>query len=232
MAEPVIEARGVRRGFLQGSLTREVLRGVDLAVRPGEFAAVLGPSGSGKSTLLNLLGLMDSPDAGEVLVLGRGASGAGASERAALRNRAVGFVFQFDSLLPEFTVLENAMMPGRLAGARGRQALSELEDRARELLGTLGILPLASRFPATLSGGERQRAAIARALVNRPGVVLADEPTGNLDRANGEAVFSHLRRLADELGVGVVLATHNEYVSRFATRSLHLIDGRLEAAPA
>jgi lipoprotein-releasing system ATP-binding protein len=222
--EPVVEARGLGKSYPQAGLPVDVLRGVDLTVRPGEMTAVLGPSGSGKSTLLNLLGLMDEPSAGEVLLFGRPTVGMGRHERALLRGRSVGFVFQFDSLLPEFTVLENVMMPARIAA--GDLAAAEVD--ARKLLALLDILPLAERFPQTLSGGERQRAAIARALLNRPGVLLADEPTGNLDRKNGEAVFGKMRSLADSLGVAVVLATHNEYASKFATRIVHLSDGRVE----
>ncbi|MBI5244692.1 MAG: ABC transporter ATP-binding protein [Elusimicrobia bacterium] len=227
---PVVEARGLRKSYPQAVLPLDVLRGLDLAVRPGELVAVMGPSGSGKSTLLNLLGLMVEPSAGEVLLFGRPTAGTPPQERARLRNQGVGFVFQFDSLLPEFTVIENVMMPGRIKGADGPGFFARLESEARELLALLDILPLAGRLPQTLSGGERQRAAIARALVNRPGVVLADEPTGNLDRKNGELVFGKLRSLADALGVAVVLATHNEYISHFATRVVHLADGRIAEA--
>ncbi|HAH05578.1 MAG TPA: hypothetical protein DCM05_03485 [Elusimicrobia bacterium] len=222
----VVEARGLGKSYPQAGLPVDVLRGLDLAVRPGEVVAVLGPSGSGKSTLLNLLGLMDEPSAGEVLLYGRPTVGMPTEERALLRGRSVGFVFQFDSLLPEFTALENVMMPARIASSD----LSAAEADARELLALLDILPLAERFPQTLSGGERQRTAIARALLNKPGVLLADEPTGNLDRRNGEAVFSKMRDLAGTLGVAVLLATHNEYASRFATRMVHLSDGRIQEA--
>ncbi|MFA6029605.1 MAG: ABC transporter ATP-binding protein [Elusimicrobiota bacterium] len=223
---PAIEARGLRKSYPQANFPLEVLRGVDLAVRPGEMVALLGPSGSGKSTLLNLLGLMDAPSAGEVLLRGRPTVGADAEARARLRLSGAGFVFQFDSLLPEFTVLENVTMPARIAG----DAAAAAEVRARRLLALLDILPLAERLPATLSGGERQRAAIARALLRGAAVLLADEPTGNLDRRNGETVFAKVRELADTLGVAVVLATHNrEDVSRYATRVVELRDGRLEA---
>ena len=228
---PVVEARGLRKSYAQAGCAFDVLRGLDLAVRRGELLAVLGPSGSGKSTLLNLLGLMDEPSAGEVMLFGRPTVGTSPLERARLRSRSVGFIFQFDSLLPEFTVLENVMMPGRIKGETEglsrNDFFARLESDARELLALLDILPLAGRFPQTLSGGERQRAAIARALINRPGVILADEPTGNLDRKNGESVFGKMRGLADTLGVAVVLATHNEYISHFATRIVHLADGRI-----
>ncbi|MEK7743688.1 MAG: ABC transporter ATP-binding protein [Elusimicrobiota bacterium] len=228
MADFVLEARELRKSYAQaGGPAQEVLRGIDLALRPGEFVAVLGPSGSGKSTLLHLLGLMDEPTGGEVLLHGRPTRTAPDDLRAALRNRGVGFVFQFDSLLPEFTVLENVMLPGLIPGPEGARPPEAVESRGRELLGRLGLSSLAGRFPSDVSGGERQRAALARALVNDPAVVLADEPTGNLDRENGEAVFGKMRQLAVEAGVGIVLATHNEYVSRFATRMTRLKDGRL-----
>ena len=226
MADFVLEARELRKSYAQaGGPAVEVLRGIDLALRPGEFVAVLGPSGSGKSTLLHLLGLMDEPTGGEVLFHGRPTRTAPDDLRAALRNRGVGFVFQFDSLLPEFTVLENVMLPGLIPGPEGARPWAAVESRGRNL--SSASASLAGRFPSDVSGGERQRAALARALVNDPAVVLADEPTGNLDRENGEAVFGKMRQLAVEAGVGIVLATHNEYVSRFATRMTRLKDGRL-----
>ncbi|MFA6091601.1 MAG: ABC transporter ATP-binding protein [Elusimicrobiota bacterium] len=228
MVEPSVEARGLRRAFPQTGLPLEVLRGVDLCARPGEMTAILGPSGSGKSTLLHLLGLMDSPTGGEVLLGGRPTRGLSAEKRAALRAQSVGFVFQFDSLLPEFSVLENVLLPARIR----KEDLAEAELRARGLLAQLDVLELAHRLPAELSGGERQRATIARALLHTPKVLLADEPTGQLDSHNGEAVFSKLRELAGSMGVAVVLATHNENVSRFATRCIHLLDGRFEEVPA
>ena len=234
MAEPVVEARGLVKRYDQGGTQVEVLRSVDLKVSPGEFVAILGPSGSGKSTLLNLLGLMDRPSEGEVLLAGAPTGRTQEEERAVLRNRHVGFVFQFDALMPEFTVLENVLMPARIALAAGREPAScagkgwpALEARAMELLKALDIDRHAGRPPRELSGGERQRAAVARALLNGPGVVLADEPTGNLDRPNAELVFSKLRQLADAFGVAVVMVTHNESSVGYATRSVHLLDGRL-----
>jgi lipoprotein-releasing system ATP-binding protein len=226
MGDVVLEARGLSKGYGEGAARTEVLRGVDLTVRAGELLAILGPSGSGKSTLLNLLGLMDRPSGGEVLVGGRPAAAMPEDDRAALRNKHVGFVFQFDALMPEFTVLENVLMPGRIAGASG-EGLKALETRAAELLGVLGIAPLAGRFPAGLSGGERQRAALARALLNSPGTLLADEPTGNLDRPNAELVFSRLKELAGRYGVAVVMVTHNEDAVGYASRTVRLRDGRL-----
>jgi lipoprotein-releasing system ATP-binding protein len=225
MADVVLEAKGVRKRYPQGQAGFEALHGVDLQVRAGEFIAVLGPSGSGKSTLLNLLGLLDTPTEGEVVLFGQPTRALGEEARAALRSRRLGFVFQFDSLLPEFTVLENVTLPARMARKRTGEPLGKIAARARDLLGQLEVLPLADRFPVQLSGGERQRAAIARALVNDPAALLADEPTGNLDRHNGELVFNKARELSRSLGVAVVMVTHNEQASRYATRSIHLTDG-------
>jgi ABC-type lipoprotein export system ATPase subunit len=206
-----------------------VLRGVDLTVAAGEYIAILGPSGSGKSTLLNLLGLMDRPDEGELILGGTKASGLDDDARARLRNERLGFVFQFDSLLPEFTILENVMMPARIARARGltSEPLAKAVVHAETLLSSLGIASLKDRFPSQTSGGERQRAAIARALANSPAVVLADEPTGNLDRGNGEKVFSDFKALARDKGVAVVLVTHDEAQAKTADRILRMADGLL-----
>ncbi|MFH1725664.1 MAG: ABC transporter ATP-binding protein [Elusimicrobiota bacterium] len=226
----VIEARGVSKSYLQGTQSLEVLQGVDLTVHAGEFVAILGPSGSGKSTLLNLLGLMDRPSAGEILLAGQATFRLDERRRSEQRNRRLGFIFQFDSLLPEFTVLENVTMPARIRPEHRGGGLAPVESRARELLGALGIAELSGRFPSQISGGERQRTAIARALVNRPAVLLADEPTGNLDRRNAELVFNRLKELAGDLGVGVVLVTHNEHAAEFATRPIHLVDGRIAEA--
>ncbi|MBI4347734.1 MAG: ABC transporter ATP-binding protein [Elusimicrobia bacterium] len=225
MGDAILEVQGVTKSYRQGPIETPVLRGIDFAVSPGEIIAVLGPSGSGKSTLLNILGLMDAPTAGTVRVGGRRAHDLDPEERAHVRNEKLGFVFQFDSLLPEFTVLENVTMPGRIRA--GTSSAGELEARARASLESLGIAKLAGRFPQQLSGGERQRAAIARALLNSPSAILADEPTGNLDRSNGELVFSSLREQAESSGVAVVLVTHNEEAARFASRTVHILDGRL-----
>ena len=227
MGEPILEARGVTKVYQEEEVQTHVLRGVDFSISAGEFVALLGPSGSGKSTLLNIFGLMDEPTAGEVLVQGRLPRKLDETERARLRNERLGFVFQFDSLLHEFTVLENVTLPARIGLGRLDGRLAEVEARARQGLERLGLGALAHRFPQQLSGGERQRAAIARALINSPAAVLADEPTGNLDRSNGELVFSALREQAESLHVAVLLVTHNEEASRFASRTIHLLDGRL-----
>ncbi|UPT74567.1 MAG: ABC transporter ATP-binding protein [Elusimicrobiota bacterium] len=229
MAEPAIIARGVCKSYGKGPAAVPVLRGVEFEVASGEFVAILGPSGSGKSTLLNLLGLMDRPDEGDLLVRGRRAADLDEHERARVRCAHVGFVFQFDSLLPEFTILENVLMPARLAAAHGLSAepAASVTARATALLSALGIGALAARFPSQTSGGERQRAAIARALINKPSVILADEPTGNLDRANGDKVFADFRRVAREQGAAVVLVTHDEPAAAAADRVLRMADGRL-----
>ena len=229
MAEPAILVRGIKKSYGSGSSAVPVLRGVDMTVHAGEFVAVLGPSGSGKSTLLNMLGLMDRPDEGELSLGGTSAASLDDDARARLRNERLGFVFQFDSLLPEFTILENVMMPARIALARGiaTEPLLKAQVRAEVLLETLGIKKLADRFPAQTSGGERQRAAIARALANSPAVILADEPTGNLDRANGAKVFADMKRLARDHGAAVVLVTHDETEAKTADRVLRMDDGLL-----
>jgi lipoprotein-releasing system ATP-binding protein len=232
MAEPILSARGLRKSYGQGESAVSVLKGLDLNISAGEFLIVLGQSGCGKSTLLNILGLMDGPDSGEVLFRGRDTSAMSEEERSLLRNEGLGFIFQFDSLLPEFTVLENVAMPARIAMARNRsrESAAQARERARALLRGLTLEHISERFPAQTSGGERQRAALCRALINRPALLLADEPTGNLDRGNGERVFSDLKNLAAEHGTAVLMVTHNETACRWATRTVRMSDGIMEAA--
>ncbi len=226
MGEIVLKAEGVAKTYRPGGSTVPVLRDLFLEIEAGHFTIVLGPSGSGKSTLLNLLGLMDAPDEGEIYFSGQPTRRLDEERRSRLRNERLGFVFQFDSLLPEFTVLENVLMPARIAQAQGRgPGRRESDARARQLLSRLGLAKLFERFPYQCSGGERQRAALCRALMNKPTVLLADEPTGNLDKTNGEMVFKDLQEMAREQGVAVVMVTHNDSARTFADRVFLMQDG-------
>jgi len=227
MSEPVLSARGLHRSYPSGARTIEVLRGLDLDVRKGESVAIIGDSGVGKSTLLYLLGGLDRPDRGEVRFHGEVVSGGGARAMAEFRNRRVGFVFQFHHLLPEFSALENVEMPFRI----GRRATGA-RDEASRLLARLGLADRADHRPGALSGGEQQRVAIARAVAPDPAVVLADEPTGNLDPGTGSAVFAVLRELQRERGFALVVATHSERLATSCDRVLRLEDGTLRALDA
>ncbi|MHB2026231.1 MAG: ABC transporter ATP-binding protein [Elusimicrobiota bacterium] len=229
MAETALAADKISKAYGRGRGEVTVFKDLDFTLAAGEFAALLGPSGSGKSTLLNILGLMDRPDSGDVAVAGQRAQKLGEAARASLRNRRLGFVFQFDSLLPEFTLLENVTMPCRIALAHGRAPLTRdaVGTRARELLSRFGLGGVRDRFPSQASGGERQRAALCRALINSPSAILADEPTGNLDKENAELVFKDLRELSQSYGVAVLMATHNEEACRYANRILRMRNGAL-----
>jgi lipoprotein-releasing system ATP-binding protein len=220
----VLEARGVTKTYVGGdggAIT--VLDGVDLTVGRGEMVAVIGSSGAGKSTLLHLLGALDRPSAGQVLIAGRDLAGLGDDALSELRNRTVGFVFQFHHLLREFTALENVMMPLRIAGIDEGQARA----RAGELLERVGLAGRVHHRPAALSGGEQQRTAVARALAADPAVLLADEPSGNLDHGNSERLHDLFARLTRELEVAMVVVTHNRSLAARADRVLQLEDGRL-----
>ncbi len=218
---PLIEARGVTRTLPEGAT---LVRDVSLSVGRGEFVAVTGPSGSGKSSLLYLLGLLDRPTSGQVLLEGRDTARLSAPEMAALRLARLGFVFQFHFLLPEFSALDNVLIPirrlGRLRGTAAR-------DRAMALLAAFGLAEAAGKMPDQLSGGMRQRVAVARALANDPVLLLADEPTGNLDTANAKAVFDSFARLAAEEGRTVIVVTHDPDLAARTSRRVHLVDGRI-----
>ena len=222
---PVVQAVDVRKRY-NGGVGTWALRGVDFSVAPGEFVALIGASGSGKSTLLNMIGALDRPTSGQVLIDGRNTSRMDDDGLAAIRGDTLGFIFQFHHLLSEFTVLENALMPLRI-----RRAAATREDRrwVEWLLHRVGLTDKMHCRPRQLSGGQQQRAAIVRALANRPKVVLADEPTGNLDTRNGGMVFDLLRELNSQLGIGFVLVTHDDRLAREAERIVAVEDGRIVA---
>jgi len=224
---PVLYLEGLRKAYGVGSpLEVEVLHGIDLTLHGGEFAALIGPSGSGKSTLLNLIGLLDTPSSGEIHVQGRPTVALNDAERTALRGRTLGFVFQFHHLINAFTVLDNVMMPALLGGAP-RDGVTR--DRALELLDAVGLAMHAHKRPTELSGGQQQRVAIARALMIRPPILLADEPTGNLDSRSADEVFALFRRFNQTFGCAVLLVTHDPRIAARCDRVLEMLDGRLVA---
>jgi len=224
MTEPVLQARTVCRGFQEGGSTLQVLRGVDLSVAPGERIAIVGASGSGKTTLLQVLGGLDRPESGQVLVQGQDIHGMAERARCALRNRTLGFIYQFHHLLPEFSALENVAMPLLVR----RSPVEEARGRARVLLERVGLGERLNHRPHQLSGGERQRAAVARALVTEPLLVLADEPTGNLDGANAQQVFELMLELNRDRGTSLVVVTHDLRLAARMERVLVLTDGKLQ----
>lgn len=224
MTEAVLECRNVVREFSEGSSTLQVLRGVNLAVRPSERLAIIGASGSGKTTLLQIMGGLDEPTEGGVLVNGAPMHGTNETAKGELRNKYIGFIYQFHHLLPEFTAEENVAMPLLIR----REPKPEALRKARDLLGRVGLGERLTHKPGELSGGERQRAAVARALITRPQLVLADEPTGNLDAGNGEHVLKLMLELNEELQTSLIIVTHDHSIAERMDRILVLEDGVLK----
>ena len=222
MSEPALRLSGIEKSYDKGRL--RILKGADLVLPPGEVVALVAPSGAGKSTLLHIAGLLDVPDAGEVVLGGETATGLGDRRRTAMRRERLGYVYQFHHLLPEFTAKENVVLPQLANGV----ARAEAETRAGRLLEAVGLAERTDHRPAALSGGEAQRVAICRALANGPSVLLADEPTGNLDPATSDRVFGALMDLVRDTGMAALIATHNLELAGRMDRVLHLRDGRLE----
>jgi len=225
-AAPALALRDIVRTFRQGDEALKVLRGLSLAVEAGEIVALVGPSGAGKSTLLHVAGLLERPDGGEVIVNGIPCGTLGDDERTRLRRIHLGFVYQFHHLLPEFSALENVMLPQLIAGLSREVA----RERARQLLAMVGLKERESHRPARLSGGEQQRVAIVRAIANAPRVLLADEPTGNLDRDTAQNVFTQLHAIVRQTGLAALVATHNQELARRMDRVLELSAGRVVPA--
>ena len=220
MSDPLVNVQNVTKAFEHEGRSLQVLQGIDLEIGSGEMVTIVGPSGAGKSTLLHLIGTLDLPSSGRILYEGQDVTQLGSSELAEFRNRSIGFVFQFHHLLPEFTALENVMMPGLIQGRR------RLEDRARQLLDEVGLTPRLTHRPGELSGGEQQRVALARALLMEPKLVLADEPTGNLDSQTSESVQSLFLDLNRRHGTTFLIVTHSRDFAAMMPRRVSMKDGR------
>jgi lipoprotein-releasing system ATP-binding protein len=219
MNEQMIEIKGITKSF--GEL--QVLKGLDLTIYKGEVVSIVGPSGAGKTTLLQIMGTLDKADAGSVVINGVEVGSLKEKELAAFRNKQIGFVFQFHQLLPEFTALENVMMPALIGGMSSDKAMR----KAKETLAFLGLAERASHKPAELSGGEKQRVAVARALINDPAVIFADEPSGSLDSKNKEELHQLFFDLREKLGQTFVIVTHDEGLAQLTDRTIHMVDGRI-----
>lgn len=226
-ASPVVELEQVGKTYYSGSVETPVLFDVSCSIVPGEFVAIVGGSGSGKTTLLNLMGLLDRPTTGEIRIESMDVTGFDEVDRARMRRDRLGFIFQFHYLLPEFTVLENALMPCRM---RGRQFEQAQESRMRELLAAVGLDDKVKSRPTQLSGGQQQRVAVVRSLANNPAVVFADEPTGNLDSKSGRMVFDLMKRLSRDSGTAFVMVTHDDNFALEADRVIRIRDGRIQGA--
>ena len=227
MADPVLRLQGVCKSYNVGTPVEvEVLHGIDFALEKGEFCALMGPSGSGKSTLLNIIGLLDRPTAGAISIQGRAAAGLGDADLTQLRGRSIGFVFQYHHLLPAFTALENVMMP--MLVDRGRPS-AEMRARAEALLESVQLTPWRHNLAVNMSGGQQQRVAVARALAMSPALLLADEPTGNLDTKSAQGVFDLMKRVNAERGTSVLIVTHNHQLAAQCGRIAEIVDGRLVA---
>lgn len=224
MSEPVLQTQGLKRSFTQGGATIHVLRGIDLTIQPGQVVALLGPSGSGKSTMLQAVGLLEGGFEGSIRIAGREAAQLSPAGRTEVRRDSLGFVYQFHHLLPDFNALENVVLPQMIHGALRKEA----DARATLLLTALGLGERLTHRPSQLSGGEQQRVAVARALANRPALVLADEPTGNLDEATADKVLDQLLDLVRGEGSSALIATHNERLAGRMDRVVRLHDGHLE----
>jgi lipoprotein-releasing system ATP-binding protein len=224
----LVEIRGLRKSFLHGRTTIDVLRGIDLDVEEGQMVSIVGASGVGKSTFLHVLGTLDGPTAGTIRFAGRDVTSMKGKELARFRNRTIGFVFQFHHLLQEFTALENTLLPGLIAGEPRRK----LEERGRRLLDEVGLSGRLTHRPGEMSGGEQQRVALARALIMRPKLVLADEPTGNLDHATSEPIHDLVFRLNETYGNTMILVTHNPELALRLPRRLEMVDGTIREIPA
>jgi lipoprotein-releasing system ATP-binding protein len=223
MSDPLVTVQNVTKTFEHEGRSLQVLKGIDLEIGSGEMVTIVGPSGAGKSTLLHLIGTLDLPTEGQILYGGRDVTRLGSSDLAEFRNRSIGFVFQFHHLLPEFTALENVMMPGLIQGGR------RLEDRARELLGEVGLSERLTHRPGELSGGEQQRVALARALLMEPKLVLADEPTGNLDSQTSDSVQSLIFDLNRRHGITFLIVTHSRDFAAMMPRQVSMKDGRIDS---
>ncbi len=223
--KPLVVVENVKKAFVHEGRTVPILRGIDLQIDEGEMLCIVGPSGAGKSTLLHLLGTLDLPSEGKIYYDGDDVTGYSSARLAEFRNRCIGFVFQFHHLLPEFTALENVMMPGRIRGERPEP----LAQRATDLLAEVGLAERLTHRPGELSGGEQQRVALARALIMSPRLVLADEPTGNLDTATGRTMHELLFRLNESRGTTFLVVTHSRDLAEQMPRIVHMLDGRIES---